>query len=200
MSFQTRALAFALRACTGTRPSDAPMQDDETRAVSDEASRDRALDLFATRALASWNDADQADAARATSATSVTSVTSAIGTMGTMGAAANASMQVDARASGAPGDAAPPPSLQSRASLVFALYTATAERDLRRREYQAAMQALDEIQTSCGWRLVLVARGLIVDLLPAGTRRRRLFHAALSRFTTRLTRLRPRRGDDLPSA
>lgn len=176
MSFQTLGLAFALRGYA--RPLETPFNDaigpDADATIPERAGQSlhRALDLLAARAIEAW---DQPDAVTA--------------------GAPDAAHETPLASSDAQ-----PARLHSRASLVSALHTTTVERDVRTREYQAAMQALDEIHASCSWRLVIFARGIIVDLLPAGTRRRRAFHAVLSRVTKRLTSTRRRRVVDLPVA
>ena len=60
-----------------------------------------------------------------------------------------------------------------------ALAQATAERDHHARMHQAVSATLQEIEASFAWNVVGAARGAIVNGLPAGTRRRRLFDAAL---------------------
>jgi hypothetical protein len=75
--------------------------------------------------------------------------------------------------------------VQSTASLESHLRSMTLERDGKARESEAALQALQEIRASCAWRLVTVSRHLIVSLLPAGTRRRRVFNAVLRRIAQR---------------
>ncbi len=77
-------------------------------------------------------------------------------------------------------------SLQSIASLESALRAMTLDRDGRAREGAAARQALLEIHSSCAGRLVMFARGVIVDVLPPGTRRREVFNAILRRIARRL--------------
>jgi hypothetical protein len=47
-------------------------------------------------------------------------------------------------------------------------------------------QTLEEIHASSAWKLVTFVRGLIVDLLPAGTRRRRAFNTVLWSLARRL--------------
>jgi hypothetical protein len=76
--------------------------------------------------------------------------------------------------------------LQSIASLESALQAMTLDRDAQARERETARQTLDEIRTSSAWRLVTFTRGLIDGLLPAGTRRRRLFNALFWRIARRL--------------
>ena len=60
----------------------------------------------------------------------------------------------------------------------------TLERDGKARESDAALQALQEIRTSCAWRLVTLSRHVMVGLLPTGTRRR-VFNAVLRRIAQR---------------
>ena len=60
-----------------------------------------------------------------------------------------------------------------------ALAQAAAERDHLARMHQALSATLREIEGSFAWNVVGTARGAIVNGLPAGTRRRRLFDAAL---------------------
>jgi uncharacterized protein (DUF3084 family) len=60
-----------------------------------------------------------------------------------------------------------------------ALAQATAERDHYARMHQASAATLMEIEASFAWNVVGAARGAIVNGLPAGTRRRRLFDATL---------------------
>lgn len=75
--------------------------------------------------------------------------------------------------------------LQSLAILESDLRSMTLERDGQARESEAALQALQEIHESCAWRLVTFSRHVIVGLLPAGTRRRRVFNTVLRRITLR---------------
>ena len=72
--------------------------------------------------------------------------------------------------------------LQSMAKLESDLRHVTIERDVKTREGEAALRMLQEIRASCGWRLVTFWRQLIVELLPSGTRRRRIFNAVLRRL------------------
>ena len=75
--------------------------------------------------------------------------------------------------------------LQSMAGLESDLRSVALERDSQARESEVALHALQEIHASCAWRLVMFSRRLIVGLLPAGTRRRRVFNAALRRIAQR---------------
>jgi hypothetical protein len=75
--------------------------------------------------------------------------------------------------------------LQSMASLESDLRSVTVERDGHARQGEAALQELREIHASCAWRLVIFSRHVIVGLLPAGTRRRRVFNAVLRRIAQR---------------
>jgi hypothetical protein len=75
--------------------------------------------------------------------------------------------------------------LQSTAILESNLRSVTLERDGQARESEAAVQALQEIRASFAWRLVTFSRHVIVGLLPAGTRRRRVFNAVLRRIAPR---------------
>ena len=75
--------------------------------------------------------------------------------------------------------------LQSTARLESDLRRVTLERDVQARESEAALRMLHEIRASCAWRLVVFLRHLSVGLLPAGTRRRRIFNAVLRRLAQR---------------
>lgn len=75
--------------------------------------------------------------------------------------------------------------LQTMARLESDLRSVTLERDIQARESEAALGALQEIQASCAWRLVMFSRLVIVGLLPADTRRRRVFNAMLRRIAQR---------------
>jgi hypothetical protein len=75
--------------------------------------------------------------------------------------------------------------LQSMARLESDLRRVTLERDVQARESEAARRMLQEIRASCAWRLVVFLRHLSVGLLPAGTRRRRIFNAVLRRLAQR---------------
>ncbi len=65
----------------------------------------------------------------------------------------------------------------------------SAEREDVSRMHQRAARTLDEIEASFAWTLVGAARGAIVRVLPARTRRRRLFHRALRAFVPSPARL-----------
>jgi hypothetical protein len=75
--------------------------------------------------------------------------------------------------------------LQSMARLESDLRSVTLERNGHARESEAALQELQEIHASCAWRLVTFWRHVIVGFLPAGTKRRRVFDAALRRIAQR---------------
>jgi hypothetical protein len=75
--------------------------------------------------------------------------------------------------------------LQSMARLESDLRHVTLERDVQARESEAALRTLQEIRASCAWRLVVFLRHLSLGLLPAGTRRRRIFNAVLRRLAQR---------------
>jgi hypothetical protein len=45
---------------------------------------------------------------------------------------------------------------------------------------------LQEIQSSCAWKVVTFSRGLLAALLPVGTRRRGIFNLVLQHITMRL--------------
>ena len=53
-------------------------------------------------------------------------------------------------------------------------------------ERNTLTQTLQDIHTSCAWRLVTFSRRVIGGLLPAGTRRRRVFNAVLRRMAPRV--------------
>ena len=75
--------------------------------------------------------------------------------------------------------------LQSMASLESDLRSMTVERDGHARQSEVALQELQEIHASCAWKLVTSSRHLVAGILPAGTRRRRVFNAVFRRIAQR---------------
>lgn len=75
--------------------------------------------------------------------------------------------------------------LQSMSRLESDARSVRLDRDQHAREREAALHALQEIHTSCAWRLVTLSRRLIIALLPGGTRRRRIFNAVVRRLARR---------------
>jgi hypothetical protein len=69
------------------------------------------------------------------------------------------------------------------AAEALALATEVSVRD---RDLGAARQALREIHTSYAWKLVTFARRSMAVLMPAGTKRRRVFDFIVRRMTERI--------------
>ena len=62
-----------------------------------------------------------------------------------------------------------------------------AERDVETRRSEATEQALQEVHASAAWRTIAFARSLVDRLLPAGTRRRRMYTRVVARVAPRGT-------------
>lgn len=193
MSFETIGLAFALRAYVGRRDADtadtdavAPMTFDDMIDVIDmidpDPSRRRAqqaLDRFATRALDSWTRTMALTAAHYSQTRTAASTSETASARAMVNAMTNV-----------PGNVI--------ANVTTASSTVIAGRYVHLREHQAVVQALEEIHASRAWRLVTVLHDISMRLLPAGSRRQRVLHSALSSITKRLAALRGPRAVDRP--
>jgi hypothetical protein len=86
----------------------------------------------------------------------------------------------------------------ARATMTASAPGATVDRYVQAHEYEAALRAIDDIHTSRAWQTVTRLHDISARLLPAGTRRQRVFARAWSRITTRRRLSRKRRVADLP--
>lgn len=191
MSFETIALAFALRAHVGRREANTPATDAVAPMPSDDMidmidadpsgrRAQQALDRFATRALDSWTRTMALTAAHYSQTTRAAASAPATSTASTR-AMANATTSV-------PGNAPGQAQRNVLARVTTTSSTVVAGRYVHLHEHQAVVQALEEIHASRAWRLVTALHDISMRLLPAGSRRQRVLRSALSSITKRLDR------------
>ena len=168
ISFPTQGLYLAMRG--HARPRSTPVSDalDPDRAGR---SVQKALDLLGARALET-QDRAAAQAAECHALTRANQAQAA--TIATLSSERDERALREQR------------SLVSIASLESDLRSVTLDRDAQARKSEAALEALEEVHRSSAWRLVTFIRKVIVDLLPAGTRRRRIFNSIVWRVARRL--------------
>jgi hypothetical protein len=187
ISFASKGLYLALK---GHAPRDTPVDDRSTPDQTDRGVQ-RTLDLLAAQALETWdravavavqqNTLARENQAQAASIVALSAERDRLAAEGRALGEETLALTDECR------ELATRQSrlLQSMASLESDLESMTLERDGQAREGEAARQALREIRASCAWRLVTLVRHALVGLLPADTRRRRVFNAVVRRIANR---------------